>query len=90
MPDARYTPIWTTVGEGGATRWLDDGSLLIDIRDTPESATLYRTRVGGKIERIGSAPRPMAGFRVSRDLQRVLVITRDYRGDAWMSKVVGR
>jgi hypothetical protein len=88
LSDGKVTQVWTTVGLAGRLMWLQDGSLLITIFDTPESVTLYRARIGGPIERLGSIPHPVTAVAVSADLRRAVVTTRDYRGDAWLSKVV--
>jgi hypothetical protein len=78
----------TTFAEGGGGRFLADGSLLLTVRATQESMTLYRVRAPGRLERLGEVPRPVAGVTVSRDLRRATVLVRDYHGDAWMSRVV--
>ncbi|MBA3340605.1 MAG: protein kinase [Gemmatimonadaceae bacterium] len=88
VADGRFTQVYTTFGEFAETRWLEDGGLLIEIADTPESFTFYRTRPGGSVERIGSTPRPTSTVSMSADQKRAFVITRDHRRDAWMSKVV--
>jgi hypothetical protein len=88
LSDGNSTHVWTTVGAYARLWWLQDGSLLIIVFDSLESATLYRARIGGPIERLGSVPRPVSRVRVSNDLLRAVVSTREYRGDAWMSKVV--
>ena len=88
VADGRFTQVYTTFGEYAETRWLEDGGLLIELADTPESFTFYRSRPGGSVERIGSTPRPTSMVSASADLKRALVITRDHRRDAWMSKVV--
>jgi hypothetical protein len=74
--------------EGGFAAILDDGSILFAPRDTPESAVFYRVRGPGRVERIGSVPRPNAAVSVSRDLKRVAVLESNYHGDAYMSRIV--
>jgi eukaryotic-like serine/threonine-protein kinase len=88
VADGRFTQVFTAFGEYAETRWLEDGGLLIEVADTPESFTFYRRRPDGSLERIGSTPRPTSMVSTSADLKRALVITRDHRRDAWMSKVV--
>jgi hypothetical protein len=85
--DGKFTQVWSTFGEGGATRWLSDGSVLLLVNDTPESATFYRAKFDGKVERLGSTPRPTSNITMSTDLKRAFAVTKDYRGDAWLSKV---
>jgi hypothetical protein len=41
-----------------------------------------------RIARLASIPRPLTSLTASRDLSRVVANVRDYRADAWMSKVV--
>ena len=88
LADGKFTQVWSTFGEGGASRFLNDGSVLLMILDTPESATFYRSRFDGKTERLGSTPRPTTNVTMSRDLKHAFAVTKDSRGDAWMSKVV--
>ncbi len=87
LADGRFTQLWTTFAEYADLFWLQDASLLIRIFDTMETSTFYRTRIGGRVQRIGSPARPVATFLVSEDMNRVLVVTSDYRGDAWIGNV---
>ena len=68
--------------------FLDDGSIVFTVWDTPESAVLYRVAAPGQRERLGSVPRPIAGLNVSRDLKRIVVLETNYHGDAYMSRIV--
>jgi hypothetical protein len=87
VPDGRYTQLIMTFAEGAWLRWLDDGSLAIALLDAEASYSLYRARVGGQMVRLGSIPRALSTINVSADMKRAVVVTRDYHGDAWMSKV---
>jgi hypothetical protein len=83
--------LYATFGEGGGTSWMDDGSLVAMINETPESETLYHLKEGAPPRRIGSTPRLISSntiLRVSSDMKKAFVITRDDRRDVWMSKVV--
>jgi hypothetical protein len=81
--------LWaTSPAEQGGARFLADGSVLFAPWDTPESIVLYRVREPGRMERLGSAPRPTAGLSVSGDLKRVALLESTYRGDAYMSRIV--
>jgi len=84
----RATQVWSTVGEFATVRWLSDGSLGILINDTPQSFTLYRARIGGAVERLGSSPRPVVDVTFSDDLKRAVALTRDYQADAYLRTVV--
>ena len=84
------TPVlWAaSAAEGGEASFLDDGSILFAPRDTPESVLLYRVREPGRMERLGSVPRPLAALSVSEDLKRAAVLESNYHGDAYMSRIV--
>ncbi|MDP9177083.1 MAG: hypothetical protein M3O61_05335, partial [Gemmatimonadota bacterium] len=88
LADGRFSQVWAAFAENGSVAWADDGSLLIEIFDTPESSTLYRARGPGRVERLGSIPRLTHLSSFSRDLRKVVVSTRDRHADAWVSKVV--
>jgi hypothetical protein len=81
--------IWASMfADGGGGQFLDDGSILFNVRQTQESFALYRLRAPGRLERLGVIPRPIAGLSVSRDLRHAVVKVQDYHGDAWMHRVV--
>ncbi|HKU60497.1 MAG TPA: protein kinase [Gemmatimonadales bacterium] len=69
-------------------QWLDDGNVLFSVRDTPESVVLYRLAGPGRSTRLGRVARPSANTSVSSDLKRMSVVERNYRGDAFSSRVV--
>ena len=89
--DGSSRQVYATFGEGGGTSWMDDGSLVAMINDTPESETLYHLKEGAPPRKIGSTPRLISSnavVQVSSDMKKAFVITRDDRRDVWMSKVV--
>lgn len=91
LEDGSSRQLYATFGEGGGTSWMNDGSLVGIINDTPESETMYHLKEGEPPRRLGSMPRlvsPNVVLRVSGDMKTVFVITRDDRRDVWMSKVV--
>jgi len=88
LPEGRFTQLWNTFSENGGVQWLSDGSILVHEWDTPESVTYFRIRIDGSAERLGSLPRPIASAMLSQDLKKIFVLTRDYHGDAWISKVM--
>ena len=70
---------------------MADGSLVASINDTPESETLFHLKDGQPPRKLGSTPRLISGntvVRVTSDMKKAFVVTRDDRRDAWMSKVV--
>jgi hypothetical protein len=75
VPVAGGTPaLWgASPAEEVNANFLDDGSILFTVWDTPESAVLYRVTGPGQLERLGSVPRPIANVNVSRDLKRIAV-----------------
>jgi tRNA A-37 threonylcarbamoyl transferase component Bud32 len=88
LADGKVTPWVAIFGERSWFRWLPDGSILLSIWETQESVTLYRVRGPGRVERLGAIPRPVTSFSASSDLRRAVVVTKEYHGDAWMSRVV--
>jgi hypothetical protein len=80
---------WTAEpAEYADVQWLGDGNVLFSVRDTPESVVLYRLAGPGRSTRLGRVTRPSANTSVSNDLKRISVVERNYRGDAFMSRVV--
>ena len=90
LADGKVTPWIAFFAENSGFRWLPDHSILLRIWETQESVSLYRVRGPGLVERLGTIPRSVARFSVSDDLRRAAVVTREYHGDAWMSRVVRR
>jgi hypothetical protein len=88
VADGRFTQVTMTFAEGAWVRFLDDGSLAIALLDAEASYVLYRARPGGPLVRLGSIPRAISNVNVSADMKRAVVVTRDYHGDAWTSKVI--
>jgi hypothetical protein len=90
VPAAGGTPgvLMAMPAEGGGARFLPDGSILMSQQSTPESIVLHRIRGPGRIERIGSVPRPTGFLSVSDDLKRAAFLELNYHGDAYMSRVV--
>ena len=88
LPEGRFTQIAWLFAEGGGLRWLTGGSLALSLEAAKSSVALYRARPGAPLERLGSIPRSVSNFTVSSDMKRAAVVTRDYHGDAWMSKVI--
>ena len=90
VPTGGGTPaLWaTSAAEQVGARFLSDGALLFTPWDTPESAVLYKVAGPGRLQRLGSVPRPIAGISVSTDLKRIAVLESNYHGDAYMSRIV--
>jgi hypothetical protein len=69
---------------------LDGGAGLFSVAETQANLTMYKLTGPGKMERIGTPARPVILVTASRDLKHVVASQRDYRADAWMSKVIAR
>ncbi|MEP7326093.1 MAG: protein kinase [Gemmatimonadota bacterium] len=88
LGDGKVTPWVTYFGENVNFGWLPDHSILLRLWESQETVTLYRVRGPGQVEKLGTIPRAVTSFGVSDDLHRATVVTREYHGDAWMSRVV--
>ena len=87
-PDGQAARWATFFGEDVAkAAFLADGSVLIPVWETRESVTLYRLRGPGRIERIGTIPRPVDQMSVASDGRRVVVSTREFQGDIWLARI---
>jgi hypothetical protein len=90
LPDGHVTRWATLFGEAGNAFWLDDGSIMVVTWETAETATLFRARSPGRVERVGTIPLPVDPYgriALSRDGRRVSVVTKQFRGDIWLAKV---
>ena len=88
LPEGRATRWAAFFGEGvHGVYWLTDRSIMIAVAETQGSATVYRIRGPGQIERAGTVPRPIEGFGVSRDGRRVLIRTMESRDDIWLARL---
>jgi hypothetical protein len=88
LADQSVTQWFTIAGEGGQVGWLSDGTLLLRQADTPETFSLYHLTGPDRAVKLGTIPRTVSSISVSADLKRVAIVVHDYRGDAWMSRVV--
>jgi hypothetical protein len=80
---------WFTIsGEGGQVDWLSDGTLLLRLADTPETWSLYHLTGPDRAVKLGTIPRTVSSISVSADLKRAAIVVHDYRGDAWINRVV--
>ena len=88
LRDGAVVP-WLTIAtaEGVLPYWLRDGSILVGVRSSQDIWTYYRLRGPGRADSLGTLSRPGPGVDVSLDLERTVVSTWDYRGDAWMYRV---
>lgn len=82
---------WATVfAENAGTAFLSDGSILFVVFKTAQTAAVYRLRGPGRMELLGTIPRPVSDVSTASDLDRALVTVRDYHADAWMVRILPR
>jgi hypothetical protein len=90
LPDGRPTR-WASVKGSLETylgmAWLANGSLVFCNQDAETSATIYRVRGPGQVERLATIPRALQGFSISQDGQHLVLLTDDFRGDVWLAHV---
>ena len=90
MPVAGGPPVeWSRrFAESGNATWLADGSVAFTVWSSSDAATMYQVAGPGQEKSIGSFAHVSNTASVSRDLKRATVMWREYRGDAWMYRVV--
>jgi hypothetical protein len=89
-----------SLDDGSTTQWasmfaelgritpLADGGAFLQASRSQGSLSFYKLTGPGQMQSLGDSPRPIRGVSISRDMKLVSVQERDYRADAWMSKVV--
>jgi len=82
------TSLTTRFAESGYAQWLDDGSILFVVWSGEETVGLWRVGGPGEVASLGDVPHPAGAVSVSTDLARATIGWRDYRGDAWLYRVV--
>ena len=83
------TKQWTTMfAEIARTTPLADGGVFLQLSRTQEALSFFKLAGPGQLQSLGDSPRPIRQVSVSRDMTKATVQERDYRADAWMSKVV--
>ena len=92
QPEGRATRWATFFCEGASMRWLAGGSIVAVVMESQRIATVYRVRGPGRVEKLGTIPRPVEGVDVSRDGRRAVVLTKESHRDIWLARVarVGR
>jgi serine/threonine protein kinase len=80
---------WTaTPGEAGRIVLVDGHDALFLVAEGRETWGLYTVDGPGRVASLGTLPRPVSSLTTPWDLRRVVANVRDYRADAWMSKVI--
>jgi hypothetical protein len=90
VPTAGATPTswFTSFADDGAGMWLADGSVGVRLWGRPEAATLLKLTAPNQVQTLGLVPHIASLFSVSADLKRATIGWEEYRGDAWMYRVV--
>ena len=82
---------WASVfAENAGTAFLSDGSILFVVFKTAQTAAVYRLRGPGRMELLGTIPRPVTDVSIASDLDHALVTVRNYHADAWMTRILQR
>jgi tRNA A-37 threonylcarbamoyl transferase component Bud32 len=80
---------WHTIPAGNTLeRILLDGSVALVAWSSPESAELLHLTAPGKVKSLGPIQHDVTRVWLSDDLKRMSMTWREYRGDAWLYKVV--
>jgi hypothetical protein len=88
LADGSTTP-WTTMfAELARVTSLADGSAFLQVARTQEALSFFKVTGPGQVQPLGDSPRPIRQVSVSSDMKQATVQERDYRADAWMSKVI--
>jgi tRNA A-37 threonylcarbamoyl transferase component Bud32 len=74
--------------EGGTAMWLDDGSIALLVWSGSDAVTVRKLTGPGEEQVVGAIGHVASSLSLSRDLQRATLMWREYRGDAWMYRVV--
>ncbi|MBA2683315.1 MAG: PD40 domain-containing protein [Gemmatimonadaceae bacterium] len=83
-----FTQWGALTAEFGHITPLAGGSVFIVVSQSQESLSFFKSSGPGQMRPLGVSPRPLRNLSVSRDMKRASAFERDYRADAWMSKVV--
>ncbi|HEV7704815.1 MAG TPA: protein kinase [Gemmatimonadaceae bacterium] len=82
------TSMWTTMfAETARVTPLADGSAFLQVARTQDALTFFKLTGPNQLQPLGDSPRPIRQVGISRDMKQATVQERDYRADAWMSKV---
>jgi eukaryotic-like serine/threonine-protein kinase len=90
VPAAGGTPTtWgTSFADSGYPHWLADGSIVFVVWSGQDEVALTRLAGPGRSESLGTVPHPARRLDVSGDLKHATIRWLDYKGDAWLYRVV--
>ena len=87
LSDGSTTQWMSMPAEYGTITQMRDGSLFVAAVPTAASLVFLKLTGPGQLQRLGGSSRDRL-LSVSTDLKRGTVQLRDYRADAWLSKVI--
>jgi hypothetical protein len=90
LDDGRQTKLATRFGEDARIMAVNGHDALFAVAETQDAWSLYTLDGPDGAKLAGKVGSPIYGISVSTDLSRAALMVRDYRADAWMSKVVVR
>ena len=92
VPAGGGTPVaWSRgFGEDATASWLTDGSIAFVVWSSSDAAAVRQVTGPGQSKLVGALGHVANVVSLSRDLARATITWRDYRGDAWMYRVVRR
>jgi hypothetical protein len=91
MEDGLFTKLGIHGGEWlGGIRWLEDGDIMFDFRETQGSYAFFTTRPGGATRRLGALPYTQEISSVSRDGIHMAGFSSTIRNDVYMIRNFGK
>jgi hypothetical protein len=88
LDDGTHTAWHTRIGGTGRIALVAGHEALFLVSEGRDSWSIYAMDGPGRVAPLGTIPRPVSSLSLSRDGRRVVANVRDYRADAWMSKVI--
>jgi tRNA A-37 threonylcarbamoyl transferase component Bud32 len=83
------TTDWSrSFAESGSATWLADGTIAFTVWSSIDAATLHQLTGPGQTKSLGALSHVANAISLSKDLARATITWREYRGDAWMYRVV--
>jgi Tol biopolymer transport system component len=91
IEDGRSTRLGILGGEWpGGIRWLEDGNIMFDFRETEGSYALFTTRPGGATRRLGALPYTQEISSVSKDGIHMAGFSSTIKNDVYMIRNFGK
>jgi Tol biopolymer transport system component len=83
------TTEWSrSFAEDGSATWLADGTIAFTVWSSIDAAALRQLTGPGQTKSLGALGHVANTVSLSKDLARATIMWREYRGDAWMYRVV--